>query len=97
MESALDWMKKFDMKYRKTLKSENNIPSTTHSAPASVKSSSSPMSKGMDDQKTLKSFLSGKPIISHQSELFDDTFNQADFALVTRRWKDKNTENVVAK
>lgn len=93
----LNWMKKFDLGYRKTLKSEKNNPSTTHSAPASAKSSSSPMSKGIGGQKTLKSFLSEKLIVNHQSELFDETFNQADFAQITRRWKDKNTEHVAAR
>ena len=93
----LNWMKKFDVGYRKTLKSEKNNPSTTHSAPASVKSSSSPKEKSRGGQRTLKSFLSGKPIITSQSELFDDTFNQTDFAQITRRWKEKNAKHVAAR
>lgn len=94
LESALEWMKKFDTKYRKTLKSEKNNPSTPISTQETSKSSRSQINRKMNNQKTLKAYF---PIKIHPSELFDETFNQADFALVTRRWKEKNGEHVAAR
>ena len=85
MESALDWMKKFDKKF------------DFLRGPATQKSLQSPkpqQKKRMGGQRTLKSFLPKKSKI--ESELFDDTFSPADFALVTLRWKDKNSEHIAA-
>jgi hypothetical protein len=92
MESALDWMKKFDTRYRKTFDSDED-----HLTQKTLKHTKSPKEKSRGGQRTLKSFLSGNPIITSQSELFDDTFNQADFAQMTRRWKEKNAEHVAAR
>ena len=89
MESALDWMKKFDTRYRKTFDSKES--------PATQKTLQPPklqQKKRGGGQRTLKSFLPKK--LKIESELFDDTFSPADFALVTRRWKDKNSEHVAA-
>ena len=94
MESALSWMKKFDTKYRKTLKSEKNNSSTPNSTQKSTNSSRAQINRKLNYQKTLKTFF---PIKTPPSELFDEAFNQADFALVTRRWKDKNSEHVAAR
>ena len=89
MESMLGWMKNHDHRYRKTFECDKD-----QSPRSATKATNSPMTKQMGPQKTLKAFLPTKSTL--KSEIFDDTFNQADFALVTHRWKEKNTEHVAA-
>ncbi len=82
-QSMLTWMKSHEKRYQTR---------TTHSKGSASSTKTSTLPKPKSPQRTIDTYL---PVES-PSSLFDESFNQCDFKLVTKRWLDKNQSELAA-
>ena len=91
-DSILQWMQNYEArftKYKPTSDKKFNSEKTEikNFEPQSEKFEESP-----DSQQNLDNFINK----SLDSALFDDNFDQTDFQLFTKQWKEENLSGLVA-
>jgi hypothetical protein len=85
MESIWEWMRNNQSKFNKNLPKVMSLKALENKIPpkkAHIDNLTQDIKK--EPQKSLDCFIRSNSI------LFDETFTQEDFALITREWKQKN-------
>ena len=91
-DSILQWMQNYEARFKKYKPNSDKIFSSKKAKIINFEHQSDKFEESPDSQQNLDNFINK----SLNSALFDENFDQTDFQLFTKQWKEKNLAGLAA-